>query len=123
MQILLRKIHENRNPFSIEKEGMVCRGEFWRSGRHTVRLEGRIEGDVSLTCDRCGEAFEKHIEEPFLLEVVDRPLKVDESLDVIECPDGIVDFDRICESEIASIQSEYHLCPRCGEQENFEIEF
>jgi uncharacterized metal-binding protein YceD (DUF177 family) len=123
MRILLRKIHENRNPFSLEKEGLVCRGEFWRSGRHAVTLEGRIEGDVPLTCDRCGEAFTKHIEEPFRIEVVDRPLKVDESLDVIECPDGIVDFDRICESEIASFQSEYHLCPRCGEEEDFEIEY
>ncbi len=122
MQILLRKIHESRNPFLIEKEGVVCRGEFWRSDRHTVTLDGRIEGDLPLRCDRCGEAFTRHIHEPFVLEAVDRPLKVDESLDVVECPDGIVDFDQICESEIASIQSEYHLCPRCAEQEDFEIE-
>jgi uncharacterized metal-binding protein YceD (DUF177 family) len=87
-----------------------------------VTLDGRIEGDLPLRCDRCGEAFTRHIHEPFVLEAVDRPLKVDESLDVVECPDGIVDFDQICESEIASIQSEYHLCPRCAEQEDFEIE-
>jgi len=122
MQILLRKIHESRNPFSIEKEGLRCRGEFWRSGRHAVVLDGTIEGEIALRCDRCGEAFTRTIDEPFVLEVVDRPLKVDESLDVVECPDGIVDFDQICESEIASIQSEYHLCPRCAEQEDFEIE-
>jgi len=123
MRILLRKIHEKRNPFSLEKEGWVCRGEFWRSGKHRVMLEGSIEGGIPLQCDRCGEAFTKEIVEPFRLEVVDRPLKVDESLDVIECPDGIVDFDQICDSEIASIQSEYHLCPRCQGQENFEIEY
>jgi hypothetical protein len=76
-----------------------------------------------LICDRCGDDFTKEVEEPFHLEVVDRPLKVDESLDVIECPDGIVDFDQICDSEIASIQSEYHLCPRCQGQKNFEVEY
>jgi len=122
MQIQLRKIHENRHPFSINKKGVICSGEFWRSGKHDVTIEGTIEGDVNLRCDRCGAAFTKHLSEPFHIEVVDRPLKVDESLDVIECPDGIVDFDTICESEIASIESEYHLCPNCSGQEDFEIE-
>ncbi|WP_201352551.1 YceD family protein [Hydrogenimonas urashimensis] len=123
MKILLRKIHENRNPFSIRKEGLLCSGEFWRSGKHAVTVDGTVEGDIGLMCDRCGEAFSKHISEPFHVEVVDRPLKVDESLDVIECPDGIVDFDMICESEIASIQSEYHLCPQCEGTNDFEMEF
>jgi uncharacterized metal-binding protein YceD (DUF177 family) len=123
MQILLRKIHESKNDLSIERNGLVCRGKFWRSGKHSVIVEGTIEGDVSLHCDRCGEAFTKHIAEPFRIEVVDRPLKVDESLDVIECLDGIVDFDMICESEIASIQSEYHLCPECEGKNDFEMEF
>jgi uncharacterized metal-binding protein YceD (DUF177 family) len=123
MRILLRKIHENPNLFSIERDGWVCRGEFWRSGSNQVALEGIIKGLIPLICDRCGDDFTKEVEEPFCLEVVDRPLKVDESLDVIECPDGIVDFDQICDSEIASIQSEYHLCPRCQGQENFEIEY
>ena len=122
MQIQLRKIHDNRHPFSITKDGMVCSGEFWRSGKHEVTLDGNIEGDIHLRCDRCGEAFDKHVSEPFHIEVVDRPLKVDESLDVIECLDGIVDFDKICDSEVASIESEYHLCPRCGEEKDFEIE-
>jgi uncharacterized metal-binding protein YceD (DUF177 family) len=123
MQIQLRKIRENRNDFSIEKDGLVCHGTFWRSGKQSVMIEGTVEGDITLRCDRCGEAFERHIAEPFRIEVVDRPLKVDESLDVIECLDGIVDFDMICESEIASIQSEYHICPRCEGTNDFEMEF
>ncbi|WP_456382278.1 YceD family protein [Hydrogenimonas sp.] len=123
MRILLRKIREERSAFSIEKERLVCSGEFRRSGKHTVVVEGSIEGDISLRCDRCGEAFTRHIVESFDLEIVDRPLKVNESLDVIECPDGIVDFDTICESEIASIESEYHLCPECKGKSDFEMEF
>ncbi|WP_300366147.1 hypothetical protein [Hydrogenimonas sp.] len=122
MQIQLRKIHENRHSFSVKKEDITCSGEFWRSGKHNVTIDGTIEGNIHLHCDRCGEAFAKHVCEPFHIEVVDRPLKVDESLDVIECLDGIVDFDTICESEIASIESEYHLCPDCGKEDNFEIE-
>ncbi|WP_353661957.1 hypothetical protein [Hydrogenimonas sp. SS33] len=122
MKILLRKIHETRQPFTIEQGEAVCRGEFWRSGKHEVTVEGSVEGSIELDCDRCGESFRQSLQEPFSVEVVDRPLKVDESLDVIECPDGYVDFDMICESEIASIRSEYHLCPRCAKDENFEIE-
>ena len=123
MRIQLRKIREQRSPFRIEKEGLVCCGEFWRTDRQRIGIEGRIEGRTLLTCDRCGETFEKEIEESFTLEASDRPIKVEESLDVVECFDGIVDFDEICASEIAAIRSEYHLCPACGQIEHFEQEF
>lgn len=123
MQILFRKIHETRNPFDLTIEGARCHGEFWRSGKHAVTLHGRIEGRTAMSCDRCGCDYEKPIDETFRIEVVDRPFKVDESLDVVECPDGIVDFDDIFESEINAIKSEYHLCPDCSKDETFEIEF
>jgi hypothetical protein len=121
MQVEWRKIHNNKNPFSLQSEGAVFYGEFWRSGKHSVALDGVIEGTIVLTCDRCGESFEQPIAETVKLEVVDRPLKVNESLDVVECFDGSVDFDAICESELASYRSEYHLCPRCKEEDDFEI--
>ena len=76
-----------------------------------------------MSCDRCGCDYEKPIDETFRIEVVDRPFKVDESLDVVECPDGIVDFDDIFKSEINAIKSEYHLCADCAQDETFEIEF
>lgn len=123
MQILFRKIHETRNPFDLTIEGTRCHGEFWRSGKHAVTLQGRIEGRTVMSCDRCGCDYEKPIDETFRIEVVDRPFKVDESLDVVECLDGIVDFDDIFESEINAIKSEYHLCPDCAKDETFEIEF
>jgi uncharacterized metal-binding protein YceD (DUF177 family) len=122
MQIQLRKIHESKSDFSIEKDHVRCHGLFWRSGKHRAEIEGEIEGTMRLDCDRCGKSFEKPVKERFHVEVVDRPIKVDDSLDVIECPEGIVDFDAICESEIASIQSEYHLCSECDKDEEFEIE-
>ena len=122
MQILFRKIHETRNPFDLTIEGARCHGEFWRSGKHTVTLEGRIEGETPMVCDRCGSTYEEPVKESFSIELVDRPLKVDESLDVIECPDGVVDFDNIFESELTAIKSEYHLCPHCDKEESFEVE-
>ena len=123
MRIELRKVRQERQPFEIALESAVCRGTFWRKDRYVVRLEGRVAGEVSLACDRCGEHFVKQIDETFGLDAVDRPLKVDESLDVVECPDGFVDFDAICESEIASIRSEYYLCPHCAGRDFSEIEF
>jgi len=120
VRILLRKIHQSRQPFRLEREKVVCQGEFWRSGSHEVTVEGVVEGDLDLQCDRCGEAYEESVREPFRVAVVDRPLKVEDSLDVIECPDGYVDFDMLCESETAAIRSEYHVCPKCGADETFE---
>jgi hypothetical protein len=123
MQILLRKIRETENQFDIKVDGVSCSGCFWRSGKHKAEIEGKIQGDISLTCDRCGEQFFDQIEEPFHVMVVDQPLKVTDCLDVIECLDGIVNFDMICKSEISSIQSEYHLCEKCKDIDEFEIEY
>jgi len=123
MQILLRRIRETENRFDIKIDNLSCNGYFWRSGKHKAEIKGNIEGKISLTCDRCGESFFNDIKEPFHIEVIDQPLKVDDSLDVIECLDGIVDFDMICRSEIVSIQSEYHLCDKCNDVDEFEVEY
>jgi len=123
MQILLRKIRETENRFDIKVDNLSCNGYFWRSGKHKAEIKGNIEGKISLTCDRCGGSFFNDIKEPFHLEVIDEPLKVIDCLDVIECLDGIVDFDTICRSEIVSIQSEYHLCDKCKDIDEFEVEY
>jgi len=123
MQVLLRKIREAENRFDIKVDDVSCSGYFWRSGKYKAKIEGKIQGNISLFCDRCAEQFSSYIEEAFYIEVVDQPLKVTDCLDVIECLDGIVDFDVICKSEIASIQSEYHLCKKCKDMDEFEIEY
>ncbi|MCF6201357.1 MAG: hypothetical protein L3J42_04445 [Hydrogenimonas sp.] len=122
MQIPFRKIHEAPKPFQLEEGGVECIGTFWRSGKDKIAIEGRLKGETLFTCDRCAKSYKASIDESFSLEAVDRPVKVEESLDMVECLDGIVDFDSICRSEIASIQSEYHLCPECEERDDFEIE-
>ncbi len=122
MQISLRKIHESPKPFKITENGIACSGSFRRTGKHIVLIEGTLKGELELVCDRCGSSFMAPIDESFAIEVVDRPVKVEESLDMIECLDGIVDFNSICKSEITAIQSEYHLCPKCEDDEDFEIE-
>ncbi len=122
MQIPFRKIHESPKPFHIKDGRVECSGTFWRSGKHKITIEGKLEGETEFICDRCGKSYGAPIEESFSLEAVDRPVKVEDSLDMVECLDGIVDFDSICRSETASIQSEYHLCPECADKEDFEIE-
>jgi len=123
MQILLRKIRETENKFDIKFDNINCNGYFWRSGKNKAEIKGKIQGQVPFACDRCGELFFDQVEESFHIEVIDQPLKVTDCLDVIECLDGIVDFDMICKSEIASIQSEYHLCDKCKDIDEFEIEY
>ena len=122
MQIPLRKIHESPGKFHLKEDGIECFGTFHRSGRYKVTIEGKLKGEADFVCDRCGNSFSASVDESFVLEAVDRPVKVEESLDMIECLDGVVDFDSVCRSEIASIVSQYHLCPECEGEEDFEIE-
>ncbi len=122
MQIPFRKVHESPKSFKLKNNAIECFGTFWRSGKSLVTIQGELKGEAEFVCDRCGEIFTAPVDESFTIEAVDRPVKVEESLDMVECSDGIVDFEYICKSEIASIQSEYHLCPNCKDKEDFEME-
>jgi len=123
MQILLHKIRKTKSQFDVKIDQVSYNGCFWRNKKHSVKVEGKIQGDVALVCDRCGEQFLKNIDEQLCVEVINQPLKVTDCLDVIECLDGVVDFDMICKSEIASIQSGYHLCKKCKDVDGLEVEY
>jgi len=124
MKIAFSKVGRSPGEFRFSHEGTEISGTLLKEAHHEVRLDARIEGEVSLYCDRCGAAFTEKVAFPLELTLTDRPEKVSDNLDTIEFLDGEIDIAGLLESEIASYRSSYHYCPKCREEDGeIDIEY
>ncbi|OBV29407.1 hypothetical protein BKN38_07290 [Helicobacter sp. CLO-3] len=112
MRIEMRKIHATPRDFRLEKDGVVFHGSISVKSQNLYLLQARLEGQISLVCDRSGEEFSKALNDDLVLYIADGFCDTQsqsfDTFDVIEFFDGFIDLDYILESEIASIQSDYH---------------
>jgi len=116
MRIAFRKISSQKGRFELKIDSLSFNGTFKRDRDDLVVLDSIIKGEINLLCDRCGEEFMKHYDEPLTLKVSEGYYEGDD-LDVIESHDHFVDFDMIALSEIEAIKNEYHYCDKCNDLE------
>ncbi|CUV66305.1 conserved hypothetical protein [Sulfurovum sp. enrichment culture clone C5] len=122
MEISFDKISVNPKPFSLAINSVTFSGKLSKINFNTVKLDGEINGDLEVCCDRCGEAFVIDIEQPISLELSQKEIQNKDNLDIIEFLDGTIDLKYILQSEIDSIKSLYHYCEKCDGIEEFEVE-
>ncbi len=115
MKILFRKISATPSSISIKNGEITAEGLFKALDHHLVSVEWQLEGDIEVTCDRCGEEFDLHVDEPVSLRISDG-YSEEEALDIIESHDGSVDFDALLKSEVEAIKSDYHYCASCEDK-------
>ena len=53
MRIVYDKIGQSKRPFELTVNGVSLEGTLAKSGYHRLRLEGNLDGQVELFCDRC----------------------------------------------------------------------
>ena len=124
MKIVFDKIGQTKKPFELSVSGVKLEGTLAKSGYHRLRLEGNLEGQVELACDRCGKAYQQDMNYPLHLTLSDEVIETKDDLDIIEFIDGVIDLEFIVQSEIASVQNSYHYCEECkNDEEEFEKEF
>ena len=124
MKIVYDKIGSSAKPFEYSVYGIMLEGTLAKSGYHRVRLEGNLSGELELSCDRCGKAYQYDMKSPLNLTLSDQVIETEDDLDIIEFIDGVVDLDFIVQSEIASVQNAYHYCETCeNSDEPLEFEF
>lgn len=118
------KVGRHPGEFRYGEGDVSITGTLQRVEAHEVELHAKIEGDLMLECDRCGEEFREAIGLPLDLRLSDRPLPIGEDLDTVEFLDGIIDITQLMESEISSYRSSYHYCPQCRDEEReIDLEF
>jgi hypothetical protein len=124
MKIAFAKVGRSPGAFRFSEEGMTIAGTLLKAAHHEVGLEGTVEGEMTLYCDRCGQPFQEKVAFPLELTLTDRPEKISDNLDTIEFLDGEIDIAALLESEVASYRSAYHYCPRCAaEDREIDIEY
>jgi len=111
MKIAFRKISSQNAPFELLYEGVSFKGNFKRDSKF-VDITAKIEGEVTLACDRCGADVLVALDEEVAVKVSDGYYDGDD-LDIIENHESLVDFDQIAQSEIEALKAEYHYCEIC----------
>ncbi len=124
MKILFDKICHNEKPFEQKLDDVSLSGTLVKSGYHRVMLQGEMNGTIELACSSCGTEIHKEISAPIRLTISDQIIEDKDDLDIIEFLNGEIDISFIIKSEINSLKSDYHYCPKCdSDDEPFEIEF
>jgi len=103
-----------------EVEGLTLEGESIKNKNETI-ITGKLKGKVQVECIKCLEPFLKEVDEEVKFKVVKPPYNgFDEEYDIIEQEN--FNLEEIIKSEIASIKSDYNVCPKCQNVE-FNKEF
>jgi uncharacterized metal-binding protein YceD (DUF177 family) len=123
VKILFDKVGSSPKPVALKSQGVCLEGTLEKSGYHRVALNASLQGQVDLICDRCGKAYRQEIDQKLTLSLSDQVIEDKDDLDIIEFLDGEIDILYILESEITSIQSSYHYCDSCDNDDDFEMEF
>ena len=124
MTIVFDKINSTAKPIELFSKGVMLEGTLQKSGYHQITLDATLNGDFDLDCDRCGDTYTYDMNTKLRLKLSDLVSEDKDDLDIIEFLDGKIDLLYILESEITSIESSYHYCAKCDDNdEEFEIEY
>ncbi len=124
MRIVFDKVGYNKKDFNLNFKNISFSGNLIKESYYKVKLNAKLNGNIELICDRCGDRFIKDIDFPLNLTLTNRVIETQDDLDIIEFLDGVIDINFIIESEISSIENSYHICNICKNDKNeFEKEF
>ncbi len=124
MKIVFDKVGSTAKPVEVEIQGVKLEGTLNKCGYHRVALDAQMSGSLTMDCDRCGQSFDQSVDTPLKLTLSDMVSEDKDDLDIIEFLDGVIDVTYILESEINAIQSAYHYCDKCdNDEEDFEVEY
>ncbi|SFZ98470.1 hypothetical protein MNB_SV-5-196 [hydrothermal vent metagenome] len=124
MTIVFDKIGSTAKPIELSFNGVTLDGTLQKSGYHQVTLDAKLNGSFEMSCDRCGDTYDYDIDSNLKLKLSDIISEDKDDLDIIEFLDGKIDILYILQSEINTIQSTYHYCDKCDNDDmDFEKEF
>ena len=121
MKIEFRKVPFNEKDFKVTLNSVEFEGTFCKISSTLIKIDANLVGVSQVSCDRCTKEDDITLNEEVKLLLSDGVYKNQTDELVMEIEDGFIDFDEITQSELSSIQSDYHICNEC-EQNNKTIE-
>ena len=121
MKIEFKKVPFSEKEFKFKVNSVEFEGTFCKIASTLVKIDATLKAKSVISCDRCSKQSTLIINENlnFLLSDGVYTKETDEL--IVEIEDNFIDFDKIAQSELSSIQSDYHICNEC-EQNNKTIE-
>jgi hypothetical protein len=123
MKIEFRKIPFEAKKFSFTSNSVLFEGNFGKITSTLAKFDAKMSGNITLSCYKCGEDMNLNICEDINFIVSDG-IYLDDKYEetVIEVDNNIIDFNELIDSEITSINSDYHKCDNCQDDKIFEKE-
>lgn len=124
MKIEFKKVPQSPKEFSSVLDSVEISGTFCKISQSLVKIDAVLNGNTTIDCCRCGITDTININEEANFLLSDGIYQDTESEDlVIEIDNSIIDFDEIIGSELESIKSDYYLCDKCTQDNDYEQEF
>ncbi|TLD86496.1 hypothetical protein [Helicobacter sp. MIT 05-5294] len=99
-------------PFCVESDEAKLEGVLSFSSNHSnlLKLEGILSGTITLICDVSGEEYVKTLEEPLEFYLSETIVSLDNEHfeEIVECENGVIDFNEILCGELEMIRCDYH---------------
>lgn len=124
MQIEFRKIPNTKKDFCVSFASVTLEGFFCRMSSTIVKVDAKLVGHTDLECIRCAHEETINVDEDLKLTLSDGIYTGYEGDDlIIEIENNTIDFDELIQSELESINSDYHICKQClKDDKNLEQE-
>lgn len=124
MKIEFRKVPSEPKDFSFSTDSVVFEGQFAKISSTLAKITAKLNGKLHTSCYKCGSETEISINEDLEFLVSDGIYSGENHEDtVVEIDDHIIDFEKLVNSEIISIDSDYYCCENCNSDELFEKEY
>jgi len=126
VKIEFKKVSKDIKKLKAEFNSVKIEGIFYKIALSLVKIEAKLSGNIEVDCLRCAKIETLTLDEKLKLLLSDGIFKDEEEEEflVIEVENSLIDFDEIIQSELNSIKSDYHICKKCLQKDEFiEQEF
>ena len=114
MKIAFKKLGSLPLHFEVNSDNAFFSGNLIMKKSNLAQLNGTITGSISIPCDLCAEEVEKSLNEEIEFYLSDGIFEGnDESMDIVEIDQSIIDFEELLKAELELIKSDYFCCKNC----------
>ncbi len=115
MRIAFCKVPIEGVELNLQRDKLFLNAHVKKESANLLLCEGKLEGQLSHCCDRCGVPIEIKVDEVILVWMSDQalPSSLEELPNAIEFFDGFADFEELFTSELEAFRSDYFYCNNC----------
>ena len=114
MKIEFKKIPQSGIDFEVKQGNIKFYGNAKKIDKDLVKSIGTMEGSFIHICDRCGDDFEKNVNQNFEIYASNGIYNEEKYDNLIEFFDTFINFDTMLQSELESLKCEYLYCEKCS---------